>query len=163
MIKPNSNLLVGAALIAAAAGLFLVTLDYNAAIHAVAMTFHTECPLPEGICPVESGVPSISIIAFALEGLVGLVGAWLLFSGITSQSRRAAAVRDASAKRSELSGDERKVYDLVAEANGAVFQSDLVERSGLNKVKVTRILDRLEGSGLVERRRRGMTNMVVLK
>ncbi|MDE1824627.1 MAG: MarR family transcriptional regulator [Candidatus Micrarchaeota archaeon] len=59
--------------------------------------------------------------------------------------------------------EERKLYELIEQADGAIFQSELVERSKLTKVKVTRILDRLEGRGLVERRRRGMTNMVLLK
>jgi len=44
-----------------------------------------------------------------------------------------------------------------------MFQSELVDENGYTKVKVTRILDKLEGRGLIERRRRGMTNVVILK
>ena len=33
----------------------------------------------------------------------------------------------------------------------------------MSKVKITRILDKLEASGLVERKRRGMTNVVMAK
>jgi len=44
-----------------------------------------------------------------------------------------------------------------------VEESDLVEKSGLSKVRITRILDKLEARGVLERRRRGMTNAVVLK
>lgn len=36
-------------------------------------------------------------------------------------------------------------------------------KTGLTKVKVTRILDRLEGREIIERKRRGMTNVVILK
>jgi uncharacterized membrane protein len=43
------------------------------------------------------------------------------------------------------------------------MQSDIVNNTSLTKVKVTRLLDKLEGKGLVERRRRGMGNLVVLK
>ena len=44
-----------------------------------------------------------------------------------------------------------------------IFQSDLVEKTEFDKVKVSRILDKLEGRQLIERKRRGMTNVVVLK
>ena len=47
-------------------------------------------------------------------------------------------------------------------SNGTIFQSDLVEKSDFSKVKVSRILDKLEGRQLIERKRRGMTNVVVL-
>ena len=44
-----------------------------------------------------------------------------------------------------------------------MFQSELVEKTGHTKVKMTRILDKLEAKGLIERRRKGMTNLVFLK
>ncbi|HKZ45689.1 MAG TPA: hypothetical protein VJ343_03210 [archaeon] len=61
-----------------------------------------------------------------------------------------------------LSSEERNILSKIIEAQGSVFQSDLVDEK-FNKVRVTRILDRLEGKGLVERKRRGMTNIVILK
>lgn len=63
----------------------------------------------------------------------------------------------------KLTREEKKLYELVGQANGAIFQADLVEKSNFSKVKVSRILDKLEGRGLIERRRRGMTNIVILK
>ncbi len=62
-----------------------------------------------------------------------------------------------------LSGDEKLIFEKILEAEGTIFQSDLVDQSQLAKVKVTRLLDRLEGKGLIERKRRGMTNVVILK
>ncbi len=59
--------------------------------------------------------------------------------------------------------EEKNVFEKVIEAKGSILQSDLVNKTGLNKVKITRILDRLEGMGVVERKRRGMTNIVILK
>jgi uncharacterized membrane protein len=44
-----------------------------------------------------------------------------------------------------------------------MFQSDIIEKTKLNKVKITRILDSLEAQNLIERKRRGMTNLVILK
>jgi hypothetical protein len=64
---------------------------------------------------------------------------------------------------SGLDPEARIVLKKVIESNGSVFQSQLVEDLDLTKVKITRILDRLEGKGLIERKRRGMTNVVILK
>jgi len=63
----------------------------------------------------------------------------------------------------ELADEEKLVLEKIIEAEGTIFQSDLVEKSGYTKVKVTRILDKLEGKGILERKRRGMTNVVILK
>ncbi len=62
-----------------------------------------------------------------------------------------------------LDGDEKKIMNLLLENKGSLFQSELVNLTGLSKVKVTRILDSLDGQGLIERKRRGMTNIVVLR
>jgi len=62
-----------------------------------------------------------------------------------------------------LRQDERKIYELILNNGDAVFQSKPVEMSGMPKSTVSLILDRLEAKGLVERRRRGMSNIVILK
>jgi hypothetical protein len=58
--------------------------------------------------------------------------------------------------------DEKVIIGLVVEAGGSAFQSDLVERSGFSKGKVSLVLDRLEARGIVQRKRSGMTNLVVI-
>ncbi len=63
---------------------------------------------------------------------------------------------------SGLKNEEKIVLNLVKE-NGTIFQAELIEKTGFGKAKMTRIIDRLEGRGFVERKRRGMTNVVVLK
>jgi uncharacterized membrane protein len=63
----------------------------------------------------------------------------------------------------KLDSEEKKIMNLILENKGSIFQSEIVEKTGLNKVKTTRILDGLEAQGLIERRRRGMTNIVLLK
>ncbi|MFH1786813.1 MAG: MarR family transcriptional regulator [archaeon] len=62
-----------------------------------------------------------------------------------------------------LAEDEKRLYEEIKKADGAIFQAELVEKAGMTKVKVTRILDKLEGKGVIERKRRGMTNVVILK
>tara|TARA_Y100000310_G_C20067175_1_gene527661 strand:- start:86 stop:418 length:333 start_codon:yes stop_codon:yes gene_type:complete len=63
---------------------------------------------------------------------------------------------------STLTSEEKEVLNLIKE-NKAIFQADLIEKTGYGKVKMTRIIDRLEGKDIVERKRRGMTNVVVMK
>ena len=62
-----------------------------------------------------------------------------------------------------LNDDEKRVMNLLLENKGSIYQSDIIEKTNLNKVKITRMLDSLEAQGLVERKRRGMTNIVILK
>lgn len=64
---------------------------------------------------------------------------------------------------STLTQEEKNVLQRIIESQGTIFQSDLVDKTKFNKVKVTRILDKLEGKGLTERKRRGMTNVIILK
>lgn len=63
---------------------------------------------------------------------------------------------------SNLKPEEKQVLSLIQE-NKAIFQADLIEKTGFGKAKMTRIIDRLEGKEIVERKRRGMTNIVVLR
>ncbi len=62
-----------------------------------------------------------------------------------------------------LDKDERKVVDLLLEEGKAMFQADLMEKLEIGKVKTTRLLDKLEAKQFIERKRRGMNNIVVLK
>jgi predicted transcriptional regulator len=64
---------------------------------------------------------------------------------------------------STLSQDEKVILEKIIESQGTIFQSDLVDKTKFTKVKITRTLDKLEGKGLIERKRRGMTNVIILK
>ncbi len=62
-----------------------------------------------------------------------------------------------------LNKEEQKVYKVIADSDGIINQSELVEKTGISKSNVSRALDLLESRGLVEKRRRGMTNTILLK
>jgi uncharacterized membrane protein len=62
-----------------------------------------------------------------------------------------------------LKEDEQKVFRAVLESDGIVPQSELSEMTGVSKSNVSRALDLLESRGYVERRRRGMGNIIFLK
>ena len=61
-----------------------------------------------------------------------------------------------------LTGDEKEIYKIIYDAKGEILQKDII-LSNFSRSKVTRLLDYLEKSGLIERKSYGMTNKVVLK
>ncbi|ELZ15909.1 MarR family regulator [Natrinema thermotolerans DSM 11552] len=61
-----------------------------------------------------------------------------------------------------LANNERTIYETLLEADGVLPQSEIVERTDLSKATVSRGLDGLETKNLVERKRRGMGNTVLL-
>ena len=62
-----------------------------------------------------------------------------------------------------LEKDEREVMDILLKEGKAMFQADLMEKLEIGKVGMTRLLDKLEAKQFIERKRRGMNNIVVLK
>lgn len=62
-----------------------------------------------------------------------------------------------------ISGEEKDIYEYLVKNNKKALQSELIENLGFTKVKITRILNRLEKKGLIERRRKGLNNLVILK
>ena len=59
-----------------------------------------------------------------------------------------------------LDGDEQQLMRVLLTNHGEALQRDLVRSTSFSEAKVSRLLDRLEGRGLVVRERQGMTNRV---
>ena len=64
---------------------------------------------------------------------------------------------------SGLDAKEKEIIKILEKENGTVFQATLMEKLGVGKVGITRALDKLEAKQIVERKRRGMNNVVVFK
>jgi len=106
-------------------------------------------------------------ISLAIAGLVLVIGLFLIFSKeetriITKTKKIQIERKREPIDYSKLDKEEKILVKILENADGTMFQSDLVEKSGFDKVKVSRILDRLEARQLIERKRRGMNNIVVL-
>jgi len=116
-------------------------------------------------CPMYTTINEQTYLALAIAGLLIILGLVLIFTK-PSEKIVIRRVKETRTKKnfdlSTLKKEERKVFNLLVE-NRAVFQADLIEKTGFGKAKMSRIIDRLEGQGLVERKRRGLTNVVVLK
>lgn len=61
-----------------------------------------------------------------------------------------------------LSKEERIVFEKILDTNGPTYQADLIRDTGFSKVRIIRILRRLQSRDLIERKRRGMSNIVFL-
>ena len=88
-----------------------------------------------------------------------VAGAVLIFRSQAGETKKHHIPVD----RSKLSEEEKKILELLEQNEGSMYQSDIIKHTEHSKVYVTRLLDRLEGKHIIERKRRGMTNIVVLK
>lgn len=116
-------------------------------------------------CPMTNTVNQQTYLALGIVGLLVIVGLVLIFSKPQKEIIVKRVKERQHKKKIDTTGlkpEEKKVLDLVQE-NRAIFQAELIEKTEFGKAKMTRIIDKLEGKGFVERKRRGMTNIVVLK
>lgn len=62
-----------------------------------------------------------------------------------------------------LKEDEKKVFLELMQENSALLQNELVRRTGLSKVRMTRVLAHLTQKGITIKERHGLTNKVRLQ
>lgn len=128
----------------------------------------SSCTLAHGgnYCPMYDTISQQTYLALAIVGILIIVSLVLIIS--KPQERIIVKTRTIQRKTKkeidtkELNKEEKQVLNMIIE-NKTIFQADLIEKTGFNKAKITRIIDKLENKGIVERKRRGMTNIVVLK
>jgi uncharacterized membrane protein len=123
-------------------------------------------------CPMWQSISLQTSISLVLMGVILIIGLYLVFSDKIDKiffkhksktESKQIPKPDYTKVLATLSIDEKNVFEKLVDAQGSLFQTELVEKSGFNKVKVTRLLDKLEGRNLIERKRRGMSNIVILK
>ena len=144
-----------------AVALFFTVNSYTTKLMEWQLIEHKDCTLPPQVCPAYY-IPTESTVGYVIIVALIILSLSDLFLSRKFEKAEKVAKVDIQQKVKTLTEDQKKLYDILA-ASGALFQSDLVEKSGMDKVKVTRELDKMEGFGIIERKRRGMSNMVVLK
>lgn len=103
-------------------------------------------------------------VSLTIVGVVLIIGVVLMF--IKPKEKIIVKTIKEKKKKKDYSGLERKekeVVDLLLNEGNAMFQADLMEKLNIGKVGATRLLDKLESKQIIERKRRGMNNLVVLK
>jgi len=158
----NKN--VGLLIIGLAIVIGIIVFLFNNAMTAIVNTSCSHGPT----CPMYGTIKTQTYIAIALISIIIIIGIVLMLAKeekeiVVKKIKEKLEVKRKPIDYSKLDKDEKIIVKNIEESEGTIFQSDLVEKSRMNKVKVTRILDRLEGRQIIERKRRGMTNVVVLK
>jgi hypothetical protein len=159
-MKLGKNSFIGIGLILVAIVLAMVVGYFR---YAVAVVQADQCGMTVDECPHAKNIPPEVFAGYTIAIVIGAIGAYLVIGDFRSARFRTQSAQEFHKVAGALRGEEKTLYDLVASSDGVMFQSDLVDKSGLQKVKVSRVLDKLEAQGLLERRRRGMSNVVVLK
>ncbi len=117
-------------------------------------------------CTMYDTISMQTWISLAIAGLVLIIGLFLIFAK-ENEKVVIRKIKDKQKKAkldlSEFDKDEKAVIKMLQSENGAIFQSTLMEKIGVGKVGITRLLDKLEAKQIIERKRRGMNNIVVLK
>ena len=102
-------------------------------------------------------------ISLAIAGIILVIGLVIMF--MKPKERIVVKKIKERKKKVDLKGLNAKEKEVVKmlQKEGAVFQRTMMEKLEIGKVGMTRILDKLESKDIVERKRRGMNNVVVLK
>jgi len=115
-------------------------------------------------CEMYSNLNTQTWISFSIIAIVFIIGLVLVFS--KPKEKIVVKTLREKKKKLDLSGldaKEKDVVEILQKENGTMFQATLMEKLGIGKVGITRLLDKLEAKQIIERKRRGMNNIVVLK
>tara|TARA_Y100000310_G_C20229991_1_gene599792 strand:+ start:29 stop:508 length:480 start_codon:yes stop_codon:yes gene_type:complete len=156
----NKN--VGVLILGISIVIILIIFLFNSAMKQVV---ESSCGMDSNFCPMYFSINQQTKLALVITSILVIIGLMLLFSKPEKEIIIKKIKERKKRKKKDLAmlkPDEKKVMNLVAKEK-TIFQADVSEKTGFSKVKITRILDRLEGKDFIERKRRGMTNIVILK
>ncbi|MBI5354921.1 MAG: hypothetical protein HZB68_00515 [Candidatus Aenigmarchaeota archaeon] len=136
--------------------LIKVSSDHREAL--ICEAVHVTPSLNPSICPAHRSVVSwLTIAAFGVSFL--FLGSGVYMISPTEAKKRQFKEIDTSS----LDDEEKKVYEALKKGGGSAYQGDLIKGTSMSKVQISRVLDKMETKGILERRRRGMANIVFLK
>jgi len=97
---------------------------------------------------------------FLIGGLVSLLSGVSLASLLLKKGKKEITHR---ITHKLLLPDEKRIFELLAKSSDGLTQSKLTLESGLGKVKVSRIVSKLEEKGIIDKHKYGATNKIFLK
>ena len=154
----NKN--VGFLIIGIAIVIGIIVWIFNSALVTIVGTTCTHGPS----CTMYDTIRTQTWLSLSIAGVILIIGLFIMFI----KPKEKIIVKTLKEKKKKLNLDgldanEKKVIEILQSENGAIFQNTLMEKLEIGKVGITRLLDKLEAKQLVERKRRGMNNIVVLK
>jgi len=111
-------------------------------------------------CPYHQG-NNFSWILIVMSILVAFLGGTGMYLSLPKKTEN--IVEEKEYDLSSLDEDEKKIFTFIKAHKEGVYQSHIVKEFDLSKVQATRLLDKFEGLELIERKRRGLANMISLK
>ena len=156
--KSIGYLLIGFSVILVILLIFVkINMDARGAFLCQAVSENSNLDMEE--CPAHQDNASWLIVsAFGITFIVLAAGIYLIFIPFKVEKHESKKI-----DMSKLNEEEKQVYNLLKTKDGSMYQSDLTKELEISKVKLTRILDKMEGKHVLERKRRGMTNIVILR
>tara|TARA_Y100000310_G_scaffold321147_1_gene378413 strand:+ start:3903 stop:4355 length:453 start_codon:yes stop_codon:yes gene_type:complete len=109
-------------------------------------------------CPMYGTLEIQRIISFVLLGILTLAGVYFILS-----RRIQNITKERARNKINLTGEEKQIIILLKSNDNSIYQSELIKKTKKSKVQITRILDKLEAKRVIDRKRRGMTNIIMLK
>ena len=154
------NKIVGWIIIGIAFLMGIIVLIFNSAMKNIVAKTCTEGPT----CTMYETIRTQTLLSLSIIIIVLIIGIVIMFTK-PKEKIVVKTVKEKLKKKdySSLDKDEKKVIDLLLYEGKAIFQASLMEKLDIGKVKTTRLLDKLEAKQLIERKRSGMNNIVVLK
>ena len=155
----NKN--VGFLIVGISIFIFLIIFIFNIAVQKIIEVGCSHGPT----CSMFDAIVIQTWISLAIAILVLFIGIFLIFVREENEiiiKKVKEKIKQKKIDLTELDEIEKKAVKLL-KVEGAMFQSSLMEELGVGKVKMTRLLDKLEAKQIIERKRRGMNNIVVLK
>ena len=102
--------------------------------------------------------PASFILLFV--GLISIAGGISIFNLVREKEIKSTKERLTSML---LTPEERQIIEEIKKSDGHIAQSQLVIKTGLSKVKIHRIIMRLESKGIVKKHEYGLTNKIILE
>src|SRR3972149_489036 len=155
---------VGFLILGIAIILIFITFLFN---NALGESVRNSCLIQHGdveSCEMYDSVNYQKYFALGIVGVLLVIGFVLIFT----KPRERIITRKIKEPRKKINLDslepkEREVIKILQQENGTIFQATLMEKLNVGKVGITRLLDKLEAKQIIERKRRGMNNVVVLR
>ncbi len=144
----------------------LIIYIFNSALKDIVAESCTHGP----ICTMWTTIDIQTNISLGLMFFIYVIGFCLIFFSndgepkvVKVKKKKDLTLKDFDENFPELTSEEKDVLEKVLNEKGTIFQSELSDKTNYSRVKITRILDKLEGKNIISRRKRGMTNVVILK
>ncbi|ADN50381.1 helix-turn-helix transcriptional regulator [Vulcanisaeta distributa] len=114
------------------------------------------------------------VLSMVLTAILSSLASVLIYSSITSGRYRSNPAyqgslvvgmddHDKAITALTLSNLEKRALQVIRKRGGMITQAELGRELGLSKYQVSRLVKRLEAKGIIERRRAGVTNILILR